>query len=1481
MNKLTFGKAKRFHAITFFFCTLFFINHELLANDNENTILECNTSPVITCPSNYFGCPGDDTEPANTGYATAIPGESGCEDPVVTYTDLVMSTGPCDGQTLIKRIWFAEYPNNSNPWLFAECTQIILLEDVEAPSLWECPTDLTVDLSANCDATVTWVEPVPADNCNDFTMTSNYSSGDVFPLGTTTVTYDLVDGCGNANSCSFTVTVTGECCSEPPVITCPPNFDLCPSEYVSEACGTCFEDNIISGLMGISQATKTIFQYDISTGTMNSKVFPTLPNTYTIGVTPTNKDEFYFVGTNGNFYVGDYAACTYTLIGPTNSGTTVIGIDVTPLGDVYAVSNNNDVHEIDIATGAATYLFTADISLARDVVFLGMNQIWISGSVEVKRFDINGNVLENVSPLSGFGQGLAIDDCEEIAYYCTDSGLYTLNLTTGTNQLLEDISGFGCNDLDSYLLDTPASYLYYAQENCATGEFMGYVDANGDPYEPVGCSLLSSDCDFTAGTMTTDTGVATAVASSTSCGEPIITSEDVILSTGPCEGEIKIQRIWTATDPDDPTLSTSCDQIINVRDIEGPVFANCPSDIYVSQAGECEMPATWTEPTVTDNCELSSVSSNYQSGDMFPAGTTTVVYTAIDACGNETLCYFNVVVTDNCCNVAPTITCPPNKLACPGTVTSPANMGYATATSGSSSCPNPTVTFSDFIMSSGPCSGQKKIKRTWTATDPSNPSLSSSCEQIIDLKDTQNPVFWDCPDDIWVTSGNHAYWNDPFPTDDCGISSVSSNYQSGDYFPVGTTEVIFTAYDNCGNAATCWFSVVVEQQGTLELTCPADITIGCNDLISDLPLAPTYWSDCQACNNVGYIDGFIYMGSLNGSAYYCSLYAETWNTASSICEANGGYLASIGSAEENAFLANILTLQSAYIGLSDAESEGTFTWTSGEPIEYSNWYPGQPNNYLDDQDYVEMLNNGQWNDQYTSKKLEFILELPCLNVVQTSGPSLAGSSIPVGTHWIGYTATDACGNTASCNFKLTVEAETTLTCPTDITVSNAGSSGAYVNWTTPELESCCGSSGGGYIDGFIYMGSYNGSSYYCSAAPDTWENAQAVCNANGGYLACINDPGENAFLANNLLASSAYIGLNDAAWEGEFVWECGDPVTYQNWYPGQPNNFNGIQDYVELLSNGQWNDQYYYKALEYIMELPNCNTVVQTAGPANGSYFPAGTTTVSYTGSDCCGNTATCSFDVTVESSFCDPGDLDSSIGWIETVMIDNNTNNSGDDGGYGDYTGTCIPVVAGSSYDIRLNPAYATGTYVAYWKIFLDYNKDGDFEDSGEYVAYGSGIGAISGMLTLPYNIWNGDVTLRLVMNVGSYAAHACDTSGDGEIEDYCLSVTGGTLTVQDNTADTRSKAIDPVELITKDTDKISFYPNPSTGILNLERSTTDVLEVEIFNSAGKRVKTFKTSNAQESLDLNQLESGIYFIRSFDSNGTKHAAKKIILNRE
>lgn len=53
-----------------------------------------------------------------------------------------------------------------------------------------------------------------------------------------------------------------------------------------------------------------------------------------------------------------------------------------------------------------------------------------------------------------------------------------------------------------------------------------------------------------------------------------------------------------------------------------------------------------------------------------------------------------------------------------------------------------------------------------------------------------------------------------------------------------------------------------------------------------------------------------------------------------------------------------------WIGLSDIHAENSFTWSDGSKFFSSegNWYYGEPNNNGNNEDCVERLSDGRWND---------------------------------------------------------------------------------------------------------------------------------------------------------------------------------------------------------------------------------------------------------------------------------------------------------------------------------------------------------------------------------------------------------------------------------------------------------------------------------------------------------------------------------------
>ncbi|MBK8976606.1 MAG: hypothetical protein IPM29_11875 [Planctomycetes bacterium] len=106
---------------------------------------------------------------------------------------------------------------------------------------------------------------------------------------------------------------------------------------------------------------------------------------------------------------------------------------------------------------------------------------------------------------------------------------------------------------------------------------------------------------------------------------------------------------------------------------------------------------------------------------------------------------------------------------------------------------------------------------------------------------------------------------------------------------------------------------------------------------------------------------------------------------------------------------------------------------------------------------------------------------------------------------------------------------------------------------------------------------HTGRWYTLSPQPVTIHDARDIARRTGYLeLAVIRSEAEQAFIRLVLTGSSAttvWIGLTDEGSEGQFVWLDGEPVSYQNWRPGEPNNCCAGEDYTELvMPTAQWND---------------------------------------------------------------------------------------------------------------------------------------------------------------------------------------------------------------------------------------------------------------------------------------------------------------------
>lgn len=106
--------------------------------------------------------------------------------------------------------------------------------------------------------------------------------------------------------------------------------------------------------------------------------------------------------------------------------------------------------------------------------------------------------------------------------------------------------------------------------------------------------------------------------------------------------------------------------------------------------------------------------------------------------------------------------------------------------------------------------------------------------------------------------------------------------------------------------------------------------------------------------------------------YYVLLSPATWTWSERAAVALGGHLTSIGNEAElnwvfERFGGFANTNRLLWIGLNDVAKEGSFVWSSGEPVNFTFWANGEPNNALGGEDFVTMYQPGhaqarRWND---------------------------------------------------------------------------------------------------------------------------------------------------------------------------------------------------------------------------------------------------------------------------------------------------------------------------------------------------------------------------------------------------------------------------------------------------------------------------------------------------------------------------------------
>lgn len=203
----------------------------------------------------------------------------------------------------------------------------------------------------------------------------------------------------------------------------------------------------------------------------------------------------------------------------------------------------------------------------------------------------------------------------------------------------------------------------------------------------------------------------------------------------------------------------------------------------------------------------------------------------------------------------------------------------------------------------------------------------------------------------------------------------------------------------------------------------------------------------------------------------------------------------------------------------------------------------------------------------------------------------------------------------------------------------------------------------------------------------------------------------------------------------------------------------------------------------------------------------------------------------------------DERIGNVKFGTINNTSTGAA---GYENFTSVSTNVTRGSAYAISVTPVWTSTNYNEAYAVYIDYNGDGDFADSGELVwsKAGSTTTPVTGSITIPATASLGSTRMRVMMQYNSVPSSSCGTYTYGQVEDYTLNIVSSG----------KGDLLDTKNLITD----IKLYPNPVRDILNVSNAASE--DYKIFDMGGKLINSGKLQRG--SVNVSSLIKGAYMIQ-------------------
>ena len=729
----------------------------------------------------------------------------------------------------------------------------VTVVDQEVPFFTSTLPDINLPIEAGlCTAQATWVDPTAEDLCGTVTLGSSHPSGFLFNIGTTPVIYTCTDESGNTSTLSFNVTVAD--IENPQILTMPQSFSIGTQADSCTGIPTWTEPSVLD-----CDSVTLVSTHDSGAALPLGDTVVTYTATDVTG----NQTNMSFTVTVADGVSPQFTSVPANLIATTQPGSCGAGVswaEAVALDHCSSVAISYDppqgatfprgisvvtVTALDQDLNSSSATFTVEIidnenpvqvsgPPAQVILANPAGTCQVAGAWEVPAFSDNCTTNLSVTSTHQPGDLLPIGETL-VTYTCQDEGLNQVE--TSFSVVVVDTTA---PTIDSMPLDIEVTTAFDSCQAVATwglpqasdcSEFTIATDVASGTTFGIGIHIVNFSFTDVHGNVSADSILVRILDGET----PLILGSlpDITIDTG--AGSCLVTAIWpeptttdcttsalesnfssgasfevgtttvvyTATDSAGNQSSTSFD--VTVLDATPPVIVTMPPDMTLdSPVGACEVVATWAEPEATD-CVSSLFSSDIANGSLFPIGTTPVTYTAIDPVGNSSSATFTVTVLDV---EAPQIVTMPASItvdSTPGSCTGLASWVPATASDCStiSSIESSHVSGSEFSL------GTTTV--TYTAADIHGNSSSDTFQ--VTVFDAEAPSITEVPANLVVDNSPGlcsapATWLSP-SFNDCSSVLMTSDFSSGASFPVGTSQVTYTAVDANGNSSQASFEVLV------------------------------------------------------------------------------------------------------------------------------------------------------------------------------------------------------------------------------------------------------------------------------------------------------------------------------------------------------------------------------------------------------------------------------------------------------------------------------------------------------------------------------------------------------------------------------------------------------------------------------------------------------------------------------------------------